>query len=765
MKKGNNAVLKGRYIIPAVILFLPFLVFYWFVPFLDDLTIGNDYQVHSIYNQMELQFSILHGSFPLYVPGYAGGTSASALTLGQVFHPISHLAALLPGYWTGKALEWNTLLRLLSLGLTHLVLFYFLRRLKLRVDISLILSFITVYNLRMLDMFRYGASLENYTAFLLLCVAIAWRYIEPAKYWGPLWIIGATYLLACGGHPQMMYYGFMGAGLVTLVFPFFLSSILPETHTSIKKILKFYLHIFTFCTIGILISSAYIFSFYFDFVAESSRTNLSYAWAAGLTDTVTGTLNNFFRPFYSDVHGAFGGSSLYVVGATIPLLLVFTVKIPKIIWFIWMLFILIFLYMQGSRVPVHHFVWEYLPLASSFRIPGRISMILPLIILLLLAWLMRCDKVHLSYFGKKIEVYPYVLLSCVALLFFVLYNFILFPFLRDPEIYSPARINKIPSWVESIGLWSGIISLIFLIFYGPRRPIGLLVSVTLCLMIFLQTTTNLRYGTWITEKRDTPSLEQMEDEKIAKLIYHRLEGVDIYSRSLGEFISLLYPSRSTSRDFTLTQYFQRIPMASIYWDYFSVSSREEAYKILQKLVQGGRTRSTFPLMIEKYEPPKDFNPTPYRKKDSVDRVILEYSSFNQLRFNVSSHAPGFFVLFFPHSQNWRAYVNSEKVSIYRAIGIFQSVWVPEGESLVEFRYWSSAAFWGILVSLITLSLVVLYFIGNLSSNPIRRLSIFMVLALGTSMFFWWYLSLYSGDNLGTKYEWPFEAQATIETSK
>ena len=116
------------------------------------------------------------------------------------------------------------ILRLLSLGLTHLALFYFFRRLQLRMDISLILSFITVYNLRMLDMFRYGASLENYTAFLLLCVAIAWRYIEPTKYLGPLWIIGATFLLVCGGHPQMMYYGFIGAGLATLVVPFFFVS-------------------------------------------------------------------------------------------------------------------------------------------------------------------------------------------------------------------------------------------------------------------------------------------------------------------------------------------------------------------------------------------------------------------------------------------------------------------------------------------------------------------------------------------------------------
>ena len=144
---------------------------------------------------------------------------------------------------------------------------------------------------------------------------------------------------------------------------------------------------------------------------------------------------------------------------------------------------------------------------------------------------------------------------------------------------------------------------------------------------------------------------------------------------------------------------------------------------------------------------------------------MEYSSFNRLQFNVSSHAPGFFVLFFPHSPHWRAYVNLEKVPTFRANGIFQSVWVPEGKSSVEFRYRSSAAFWGIIVSLVTLFFVLIYFIGNLVSGPTRMFSIFLVFALGASVFLWWYLSLYSGDNLGTKYVWTSKPQAAIESLK
>ena len=51
-----------------------------------------------------------------------GGQTSSALTLGQIYHPISHIAASLPGYWEGKALEWINLLRLLSLGVAQFIL-------------------------------------------------------------------------------------------------------------------------------------------------------------------------------------------------------------------------------------------------------------------------------------------------------------------------------------------------------------------------------------------------------------------------------------------------------------------------------------------------------------------------------------------------------------------------------------------------------------------------------------------------------------------
>src|SRR5208283_4353276 len=197
-------------LVHLLICVLPFAVLYWLLPFAGHLTIGNDYPIYAIQQQMELRYSLSHGTFPLYAPGFAGGRSAAALTLGQMYHPLSFLAAHSPGYWSGYALEWNTFWRLVSLGLTQMVLFKLLRRLAVRADVAFILSFLTVYNLRMLDMFRYGAALENYTGFLLLCAAITYLYVAPDSLIRPLSVIGATYLMICGGHPQIAYLGLIG---------------------------------------------------------------------------------------------------------------------------------------------------------------------------------------------------------------------------------------------------------------------------------------------------------------------------------------------------------------------------------------------------------------------------------------------------------------------------------------------------------------------------------------------------------------------------
>jgi uncharacterized membrane protein YfhO len=65
--------------------------------------------------------------------------------------------------------------------------------------------------------------------------------------------------------------------------------------------------------------------------------------------------------------------------------------------------------------------------------------------------------------------------------------------------------------------------------------------------------------------------------------------------------------------------------------------------------------------------------------------------------------------YFPSSGNWRAAVEGNSTPIYRANGYMQAVFVGAGQHDVEFRYWSPAAFMGMLISCLTFLAAEVYF--------------------------------------------------------
>jgi hypothetical protein len=730
-------------IIYLIIILLPFLLFYWMVPFIADKSIGVDYQTTALENQMELLFSIKTGSFPLFVPGFASDHSSSALTLGEVYHPLPHIASILPGYWSGNALQLNTLLRLFSLGLTHLVLFYFLRRLKLNILFSFLLSCITVYNLRMLDMFRYGSSLESYTGHLLLCSAIGLYFINPTKFLGPLSIIGATYLLICSGHPQMMYYGLLGAGLFLIVAPFFISAILPEKQADLKAAFKFWGRAGIFLGIGILLSLAYILPFYFDFISTNvERVGQTYRWADSIKDTFIGTLNNFYLPFRSEVHGAFGGSSVIIMAALLPTLKCFKVKIPRPIWVVWGLILFTFLYMQGSRTPVHQVVWEYLPFASSFRHAGRISLIMPILIMMMLAWTVNAGSFSIRLGGKDITVTPAILLTLTAFALMTLYYLlIVLSFIFQLSImlefapFTPVSIRKIPRSVEILVILSGMVSLLALALYYSYPRATKALGILLCTVTLIQTGTVLKYGTWIADRHDTPTFKQMLAQKKEKLDYRFYPGT-------GMFSSIVTTQLKNS--------FKEPFIGKIYYDAVSVSNLDESY---DKMSQGRIPQQVF---IESYEQGNSL-PTTLQDKDTGNTMVkLIYSSFNRLQFRVVSSMPAFFGLSYPYTGHWKAWLNERKTPVYRANASAHAIVIPKGESMIEFRYWSPASFWGMIISCAAFAIIGLYFSCQSLTGLVRILSVFLVLAFSTGGFMLWQHSLYRGASLGTAYTWTYK---------
>ncbi|HDH05590.1 MAG TPA: hypothetical protein ENH01_07750 [Nitrospirae bacterium] len=732
--------LKTPFPIYLLIIALPFLILYWLVPFWSSLSIGNDYQSYGIQNQMELLFSIKTGSFPLYSPGYSLGHSSIALTWSQIFHPLSYLSSIMPGYWSGKALYWNTFWRLFSLGLTQLVLFIFLRKINLNTIFAFLLSLITVYNLRMLDMFRYSVTLEAYTAFLLLCAAIGWYWIYPSRLTGPLGIIISTYLLIVSGHPQMMYYGLLGSGLFLIIAPFFLSDMLPDRRIDFKDALKFWGKSGFLLTTGILLSAVYILPFYFDFyISNAGRVGSSYEWSlGGDTQSLFGVLSNFFIPFLSDVHGAFGGSSIILLAALLPVLRWFRVRIPRSVWIIWGIVLILFLYMLGQRTPAHRWAWEYLPLMSAFRNPGKISMIMPVFLMMILAWIIKKDGPLFSLKSLSAKLPPYSLLALIALVLIPLFALIFYIF-RPPLGYlPPVVINKIPFGILLFIIGSGVVSLVLLVLCGASHRLSRIAGIFLCLATVLQISALLRYGTFIEPAKEQPTFEQMQAQKKEKLDYryHDLPGMQT-----SAVITQL--EHSFMEPFTGKIFTRIIP----------VQNQDDAYNRM------ARERLPQELFIEGYDPEKAKAVTRGAEDMKEGSVKLVYSSFNRMQFNVNSQAPAFFGFAYPFTGQWRAWVNGEKAHVYRANGAAHAVEIPEGDSLVEFRYWSNAFFLGMLISCATLALIGVFACFRRLNGLARITGIIFVLIISAGLFTLWRHSLYTGDNLETEYSRTYSPPA------
>ena len=721
-----------------IILLLPFVLFYQIIPFFAELNPGNDFQIF-FSHQLELMFSLKSGSFPLYIPGFAGGHSAAALTIGQIYHPLPHIAAIFPCYWSGKAMEIVLFLRFLSLAAAHLFLFFFLKKLKITPWAALSIAAVTVYNLRMLDLLRFGPSLESWTGSLFLCSAIGFFYLKPDKFKGLL-ICVATYLLVCSGHPQMMYYGLLGAGLFAIILPFFVNLFISnEQGNLLRSQMRFWLQVGGYCGLGILLSAAYIIPYYFDFILENAeRVGQGYSWADQYGDTVIGTLNNFFQPLYSDVNSAFGGSSLFILSAMVPFLPLFRVKVPRIIWAIWGLCLVVFLHMQGARTPVHFLFWKYLPLASSFRIAGRIAMILPLFLMLILAWLTTLKPLQLKYFKKNILISPFILLAILSMIFIGLYLILPNSITTATAAYAPVKIRQIPSYaitaIQVFGLSSLLLLCLFIATSPKRKNIfGILLFFVVCSQLMFL----MKYGSWVLPKWETPTYHQMLFRKSLDLRFGSEPGGGLVSKVVA---------RQTEQSF-LEPF-----IGKVYRKYLVATDNYNAFELM---AQG---RSPDQVVIEQI--PVSLN---FKEKCSADLsktsdlVRLTYSSFNRLILEANSSCPGFFGLGYPYTKNWNAKVNGKDAIVYCANGGSScAVQIPAGQSEIEFRYWSWPSFCGIVISCVAL-LIAGFFAGFREKRKLKYFINIISVIAGCGMGFLWYTSLYSGKNLHTNYSWSSSA--------
>jgi len=720
----------------ALALLVPMLTLYWLVTPLSGLTLGNDYPVYSIQQQREVAYSLHYGSFPVYAPGLAGGRTAAALTLAQTWHPVTHLARVIPGYWDGHALTINTFLRVASLGLCQLFAYLVLRRMTLSPVPALLISFVTVYNMRMLDHFRYGPALDNHVGYLLLSLALIYRYMRPGGIASAAAIVAASYLLAVGGHPQIGYLGFLGAAIVALAAPSVLGTFGAQFQLPWRQRMRYWAVSLGLVAAGVLIAAPYALPFYLEFLADNAvRVGNDYQWSLAFSDTWGGALRSFFAPLDGDVHGAFGGSSLIVMAAVLPLLYFFGHKVPAAILWLFAASVAIFLVSLGDATPLHYLFWKGVPLADTFRVPGRIDMALLVPLMLLLAWLFRPVAAGDTPPGTKDFLTPLAIVALLGLVWLIVANLWLTGLLPESGPYTPGAILQRPGWVSVVALMLGLASLALTFAYGLRSPLltpgrRLALGAALCAVVAGQVTITLRFATWIVPAEPQQTLAEMDAEKRRDFRLYAVPGAGMESVAVVEQMqrSILEPR--------LARFYRKLVPAK---------DADAAWTAL------ATTRKPDEAVVVGLGP--DELPSLSRLDGIPDSVRLVRATFNEINLEVMAGSPGLLAFNYPYTERWVATVDGQPARVYRANGNESSVLLSAGKHEVGLRYRSLATNVGVMVS--TGILMVMGFLFSLMGlqGRARYLGLSVSLLLPPALALFWFHSLYNGSAMPAAYEW------------
>jgi hypothetical protein len=717
------SIIKNKTVlISGAILLLPFIVFAWLLPG-SPAIIGNDYPIFSIRFQMEYFYSILNGTFPLFIPDFWFGQTSAALSLAQIYHPVAWLTYIIPGYWEKDALLIYSMMKLISIGIANLVLYFFFIRMGLVKFLAFICSFVVIYNLRMLDLFRYGASLETYTGFILLVVSLEYLYRDTKRYSRRLFVIGSTYLVIVSGHPQMTYYALLGAGVFLLLLPVLLSNRKAHNPEPYKYIFLGLLLIFT----GVLLSSIFIFPFYFEYLQNNtSRAQNPYTWTLGFASTPVDILNSFTVPFRANVHGAFGASSLFMVGIISAFLSKrFLTRISTIS--IVLVVIALLIVMAGDYGFLHKFLWNYFPLYSSFRIPARISLLVPFYIILLYA-------LFLKYLLKNSTGNSILSIHIAITILFVFLSLVSIYYIPLTSQYASEIIRKVSTTIELVyvALNALLIILLGLYFSTNNNKNKSIFAVFSTIIVIISSALVLPNGTWLIPY------------KVAEKNILSLEEYKLRTNGLGK---LGYGLESNNVRTQIANYKFDPEQARMLPAITYLTSLSEAYEYLNEYGDNKSVAIVSPGQQQQTKTLCD--------KNCYYRIILTCHTYNKFEYNLHNNTAGVIKFNIPYSNNWVATIDGIKAEILKANGFEMAIVIPNsGNHKLTLSYdsWSFVA--GLIISLTTLTILFIIGIRKLKLNSyIEIVFIFLSISIAVGMVISRDDWLYKGKCLPQSYSW------------
>ena len=592
-----------------------------------------------------------------------------------------------------------------------------------------LLATLTLYNLRMLDLFRFAATMEAWTGTFLLAGAAGWYWLDRRSRAAPLAVVLATWWLLCSGHPQFAYFGALAAALFVLALPMLGAAGLGTPRDPWPSPLRFYLRSAGWGALGVGLSASLLIPFGLDFMAaNTARIGREYDWACAYQDTLAGDLANLFLPLHADVHGAFGGSSLLLVLLLLPIARIAGLRLSRWVWPLLGLAVAVWFYTLGGRTPVHRWGWELIPFAKAFRVPGRLAQLLPVIFLVLglLGW-----KAWDRQEGDGRARWGLMGVAALALVAQAMAPWVWSWIDPQHTVVNPQQIRAIPWSYELAVVAVGVVSLgsFGLLAWRPRWrwAAGVLV-----LTVVVQTGMVLARGTWVQARVPTPSWSDQLERKNAELkFYAGLHGAGLGMEQAGV-------RDHGRRGFEFHPELARICHLPTW-----AQDREGAYDLLPGV---DPERGSCVIEASSGEPVPD-------EDIGTRSVELVYAAFNRQVFEAQTPGRAWLVVHHPWDGHWNATVDGDPVDVLRADGLELAVPLGPGENRVELRYFSGAWLAGVLGSSASLLLFGLIASWRLLSGRRRAIAAVVAVGLATALPFAWWASLYSGDSMGTRYSW------------
>ncbi|MCH8851784.1 MAG: hypothetical protein IID41_03930, partial [Planctomycetes bacterium] len=188
-------------LVALLFLILPHLIyaFLWWGE--SPQTLGNDYTMHQPGQQLLFMQSIRDGYFPLWAPSESGGMPFANYMFTGAYSPIVWVLLGCDAFFEGHQFTILTHLRLLALSMSGFFTYLILRRFDLATLPAVVGASVFIFNLRMLDAFRFAMALDA-VVWLPVVVYCTERLIAKPRLAGMLAITLSQYMMLVAGHTQ-----------------------------------------------------------------------------------------------------------------------------------------------------------------------------------------------------------------------------------------------------------------------------------------------------------------------------------------------------------------------------------------------------------------------------------------------------------------------------------------------------------------------------------------------------------------------------------